>query len=460
MPLARQRQAVHAIAGGGGGSSLPPIPEDAIWISTTGNDTTGAGTYANPYLSFDKARQVATSGDTIAYKNGTYTASNQRAGGTGMQPPAGTAGNLTYIRAETPGSVTIDMSGAQYGIYVTVNYVHIDGFRSINGEEFCMSLDGSNCIATNCFFGNANNTNFALHFSVTGNNNLIEDCWSCGRGRGVICYGTGHTFRRVVIRLDEYNGDQGYVGFVVYDGTNTTFENCIAIDFASSGTAFDWKGGFRSRDIFEERQHYMYGCLALNTLYDGFRLVCTEVKDCIAWDINGRGGFYEDQEYGTGETIMNCTVGDTTNGGVNLITLSDVHSTLHVNVSGGNSAGDRCHYWNTTSPGGTNVITTDPQQLYIVRVEDGTPGDGTGQGSTDRGATMVKRYVDRSLTTDNLWPWPNETRIRDDFRTDFGLTANEKRGFAADGTDAWGQAHTLTRYIWQYLGNQIPSGIY
>ncbi|MFH0731978.1 MAG: PKD domain-containing protein [Candidatus Omnitrophota bacterium] len=35
-----------------------------------------------------------------------------------------------------------------------------------------------------------------------------------------------------------------------------------------------------------------------------------------------------------------------------------------------------------------------------------------------------------------------------------------KRGFCTDELDQWGKPVTLTRYIWQYLGNEIPSDIY
>lgn len=44
-----------------------------IHIATTGNDTTGNGTVGNPYLTKQKAHDVASSGDTIQCAAGTYT---------------------------------------------------------------------------------------------------------------------------------------------------------------------------------------------------------------------------------------------------------------------------------------------------------------------------------------------------------------------------------------------------
>jgi hypothetical protein len=68
-------------------------------------------------------------------------------------------------------------------------------------------------------------------------------------------------------------------------------------------------------------------------------------------------------------------------------------------------------------------------------------------------------YGDTGYNTDTgtvLWPWPNETRIK----SDMAAGTNDAGGFAAPGNDAWGQPITLTRYIWESLGNKIPDDIY
>ena len=63
-------------------------------------------------------------------------------------------------------------------------------------------------------------------------------------------------------------------------------------------------------------------------------------------------------------------------------------------------------------------------------------------------------YTD--TTTDNLWPWPYEERIKADMAS---VATVGTRGFCT-GTSKDGSAQTLTKYIWEYLGNQIPSDIY
>ena len=68
---------------------------------------------------------------------------------------------------------------------------------------------------------------------------------------------------------------------------------------------------------------------------------------------------------------------------------------------------------------------------------------------------------------DKLWPWPNEDEIKSDMQAwsyyvDESETISGDYGFASstdlqqDGVSAV----TLTSYIWEYLGNQMPSDIY
>ena len=61
-----------------------------------------------------------------------------------------------------------------------------------------------------------------------------------------------------------------------------------------------------------------------------------------------------------------------------------------------------------------------------------------------------------------MWPFPNEDVIKARMAAYNNSTysVNGARGFAAPGNDQWGQPLTLTRYIWQYLGNKIPDDIY
>jgi hypothetical protein len=127
---------------------------------------------------------------------------------------------------------------------------------------------------------------------------------------------------------------------------------------------------------------------------------------------------------------------------------------------------------------GTNAVTATASTLkYIVRPEPASVLIGAGSGGGDIGADVTKQYgvsgtrygeagYDQK-TNVALWPWLHEDVIKAVFAeanpAPSSATPNTNtpaRGFAAAGNDAFGKPLTLTRYIWQYLGNPIPAEIY
>jgi hypothetical protein len=434
--------------------------ENAVYyVSTSGSDISGNGSANLPWKSFSKGFSAMVSGDTLVLKDGTYS----ELMGAPIQPPSGQMGARTIIRAEHDGGAVVDGAGVQAPLTVTNSYIRIEGLKFINGKEQVGLLDGNQLEIVRTAFGNAGSGQYDDLLNVNGNNVLIEDAWLWGRGKaGIIAYGSGHVFRRVVVRLDGYSGPSanlGYVGFVLYDTFDAIIENCIALDFAASATTFDWKGGFRSRDQGDTRSQRFYGDIALNVLYDGFRLSDTHVENVVAWDVNGRGGIFEDT-FKSGFGIKNATVGASASGGINTY-LTPVSNSLIYHVTGASTGGNYNHFFNTATPvGATNALIANPQIRYLTRVELGSPGYASGQGGASRGATVVNRYQNGVLTTQPLWPWPNEARIKADFQTNFNLPGiNPRRGFAADGNGLRGTPITLTSYIWEYLGNPCPIDI-
>jgi hypothetical protein len=57
-----------------------------------------------------------------------------------------------------------------------------------------------------------------------------------------------------------------------------------------------------------------------------------------------------------------------------------------------------------------------------------------------------------TVTDEDLWPWPNEARIKSDFSEVSGVG---QRGFTSAATPS----KTLTEYLWEQLGNPLPAGI-
>jgi hypothetical protein len=139
---------------------------------------------------------------------------------------------------------------------------------------------------------------------------------------------------------------------------------------------------------------------------------------------------------------------------------------------------------NTSGTFGSGVVITgtnkvyDPSingLLYPVRIETGSALTTAGSGGGQIGATILKRIghdgdfngmpgwnVEQPA---DLWPWPYEDWIKAELAA-MPATLGGKamssptRGVAAAGNDAWGNPITLTRYIWQSLGNKIPDSIY
>ncbi len=67
-------------------------------------------------------------------------------------------------------------------------------------------------------------------------------------------------------------------------------------------------------------------------------------------------------------------------------------------------------------------------------------------------------YKDGVLTNEKLWPWPYEDWIREDMCDSGFLTEIGRTG--ADTPKWCTTSKTLTEYIWEYLGNTIPTEIY
>lgn len=125
----------------------------------------------------------------------------------------------------------------------------------------------------------------------------------------------------------------------------------------------------------------------------------------------------------------------------------------------------------------TNTINSDPTSnglQYITRIESDAPLQTAGQNGTRIGADLTYMYGKSGTmwgepgfneeTTTPMWPFPAEDLIKEkmaSYSYDNG-NLNGVRGFAADlpnpGTPTGKE--TLTSYIWEYLGNEIPCEIY
>jgi hypothetical protein len=170
--------------------------------------------------------------------------------------------------------------------------------------------------------------------------------------------------------------------------------------------------------------------------------------------------------------------------------VGDVSNSLFFNLTGTalnqvKSSNYNWFYGNTSNKGSvgssagdiTSPNPTTAYLKYLPRMESGAP---TGNDGKAIGAEVIWKYgVDGTFhgdagyatlrnaangyggTSDQLWPWPYEDIIKTFFLTygTGGSSPSNARGFTA-GTSKDGSSQTLTKYIWEYLGNQIPGNIY
>ena len=448
---------------------VPPAPGTyppaAYYMSPTGSGTECS--LANPCGTFVNAFNAMSGGDTLIVMNGTYTQNFgewEYVNGIDVStsnPPSGTASNPTIIRAENNGWVKI--FGSDMDMFLDASFVEVEGFSFIsNSGGIGRIIGNNNTIRATSFQGN-DVANEDTLMSILGDNNLLEDSWVFGTGRSGIVIGevyqysgVNNTLRRVVVRLDNYNGNMGFIGIVLYQAYTVTLDNVFVLDFGTSNTTFEYKGGIRSR--FGGSDHNFYGTMVLNMPYDGFISSTTNCENCVAWD-TGRGIWQE--KYSAG-LFNKTTVGESIAG----IQKYDnvLNNTLVYNSTGTSNIGGQYNhfYLSPSTSQGSNSLTEDPQIKHITRVEVGTPGYQSGLNGETRGAEIINRYVDGVLTNEPLWPYPNENRIMQDmcdpiYLATSGRTGSSLPGMCKESGGLYGGPATLTSYIWEYLGSACPA---
>jgi len=456
------------------------------YLSTTGDDgysCAQAQSPSTPKATFGSVWSCLSAGDTLSVADGTYTT---------VSPPiekAGSEGNVILVQAENDGGAIL--SG---GVTLRANsYIEFVGFK------FTASISALAVWSNNTVGGVSHHLTFrrvAFQCSDTVSNGacvtiydgthhvLIEDFWAWGGGRYTVgCYGGDanpnlgcdyNTFRRGVIRQGPDTSSSGapQAGLSIYYASNNIVENVIVLDSIprsnSSNSAFYITGHAPPPNTNSNK---FYGIIALNNEGVGWYLdqngvaSYNELRNSVIWGSLRFGAFifsgtdltcdgtiidhstiaYTGTYHGLGVYCANTTV--TSN-----IFLSNTEYGIVKGVSDGSFLATpnwNNFYGNVIGPrlrvdAGDNDITSDPELKYILRTEAGTSCKGAGEGGTDCGADIEKRYEDGVLTATDLWPWPYETRIHAD------MCASTP----PDPVNNWcSSGKSLTNYIWGYLGN-------
>jgi hypothetical protein len=499
-------------------------PGAAIYVATTGSDTSGNGSSGAPYKTIQKGISVMASGDTVIVKAGIYVGKanfiNSRTASGFVALPSGTAARPTTIRAEVPFSVRIQNGGAlnYYDnlilLDVGTNYVNVDGFildhANSPDSSHTAEVDGNFNKLTRIIVKRSGATDqYGGWFYVGGNDNLLEDTAGVGSARYGYAMGgpdastQRNIVRRAVGRVDYSVSTQPKATFNVYGNDNgnhnvrdNLLQNVIAIDGRKgSSTGEPTYGGIYLPK--EPQNTSIQGAIVLNVEaeYAGYfirelRALGVSLIDSVAWGGYGASAIagVRANASDTGSLVLDrITVGSYSAGYYNQDSapIRSLRNSAFINntaLSSGNDYGwtsisNNAFFPSTQSIGSNAVAATNATLKHIVRPEPASILIGAGSGGSNIGADVTTRYGVSGArygetgydlkTATPLWPWPYEDIIKSVFAeanpAPAGATPNSNiaaRGFAAAGNDAFGKPITLTRYIWQYLGNKIPPEIY
>ncbi|HVN94916.1 MAG TPA: chondroitinase-B domain-containing protein [Syntrophorhabdaceae bacterium] len=464
------------------------------------------------YKNLQSAVSAMSGGDTLIIRDGTYTGTNNQIR-YNLMPPSGSSSAYTVVRAENPGKAVFDGQNTismfdGYGTF-TMSYVQFDGIQYVNGSGaggIGHNLTGSSATNrtahhikfTRCGFED----NIAIQYASYI---LLEDCYVTGIGRyNFIPFTSDHViFRRCVARLDNANGNGMPISnFVNYTSQYVEYQNCIAIDSNDQYyTNYEGVyGGFYCRHVntvggveYHSSNTSIRGSIALNLQHSRWGSSPSEVfsvgngcdnflmENTVFYDF--LNGMIVDNSINMDFTIRHNTFGKSSYSAAwnmmtaNTTSYGDVSNSLFFNLGGSGTAISNIksstndafygNFANKSNVGSSaaDITTTNPLAgalKYLVRIESGSNLSGKASDGGDIGATILYKIgADGSMwgdtgynttTTNSLWPWPYEDTIRTFFRT-YGAPSSPDptRGFCADNM-------TLSKYIWEYLGNSCPPG--
>ncbi|MGC4073315.1 MAG: DUF1565 domain-containing protein [Nibricoccus sp.] len=256
------------------------------YVATTGSDS-NAGTLAAPFKSITKAQSVASSGDTVFIRGGTYSSFTV----------AATDSNYNYVHNLTKAGITYAAYNSEIPIFnfssvstslrvcgfhitasgITINGIHVTGTPvGSQKQSECFRIDGSaaSCTFNKCVAYNnaANGFYFTNKSSGTCNNcdaynNIGPTSTSVGNTDGFGAHGNAVTFNYC---RSWHNSDDGYDCIASYGAV--TFNHCWAYNMTAGGDSNGFKvGGWGTSTVPSSVPvHTVKYCLSANNNANGF----------------------------------------------------------------------------------------------------------------------------------------------------------------------------------------------
>ena len=442
---------------------LPGIARAATYfVSSAAANDGGSGSQAAPKKYLQSGYALLSPGDTLLVGPGTYANAKDEI----VTPPAGTPSAWVTIRAAVDGTVTIpaalDLPAGRN------HYLRLEGLKFTGSTTKVINGNYVKVLRTAFNGGPSEGNSVSV---VIGTNDatpgasfiLLEDCWVYGLGgryKVLVYNATNIVLRRVVTRTDggwsDTKGDP-QADITVYDSRNVSVQNPIAIDGVPKIQADNYMAAFlnalNETTSTPNANREWRGCLAILPTgwvmaTEGLGSVSNQtVTDCASYG----GSFGYSQVKGDNVAYRRLTI---VNNGDNAFGLFGGSATLADTVVVNSAGAPFDGISPTNSPIYDSLAAAKAAGLmYLPRIESGFALASGGTGGGQRGANVVKRvgtsgslYAEpgyNTETTENLWPWPYEQRIKGDF------AEVSARGFA-------GSSMSLTNYIWSLLGTASP----
>jgi len=406
----------------------PPGSGSEFFISPSGDDSHSGASPNQAWATFKHAWTVLKPGNILTMLDGVYKKT------TIDPPPIGQPGNPITIRAQNDGKAIIDGEFVRQPVWTRYGkqnyYLVIEGIVARNSLKHVFRLNGNHTTLRRVSGYDAHTDENAHVFTITGANNLVEDCAASGTGRKMVLIyqGDHNTVRRCFTDWREWDGrNWGSCwpwgeGLEIYGGSNNIIENSIAYGHTSRAGV-----SLLAQEPQKANENKILGTMSI---LSGMK----EDSTPMVWGIT--------RPQPTQYTCMqkfdqwpNLLAGIRV-GGSGILhdnLLQDVFSwgsaryglTFHVSgpnpsiinnhvnrATVFNNGLDNISRWGGVGSGASQEGLAAFESIENSTIENIWMGGSSFVTQEGEGARLTNRYVDGVMTNEPLWPWPMEERIQ------------------------------------------------
>lgn len=462
-----------------------PISEpDTTYVATSGTDNATCGDITSPCRTINHGGSQMNPGDTLVIQPGIYNEDIVNTTDNAVFP-SGSAEQYTVIKGEQYGQVIITgrfevgIDGSSDQGFESDYYLAFENLKF--DSTFSKSLAGHYIKVQKSIFksgpanGNANVVGTGTTDFVSSHI-LLEDIVSYGQGGryNILFFNTDYSIcRRCIIRHDggwtiggpETFNPEG--GIVIYDSNFVEIQNSLAIDSVQDSMD-EFMGGFvfnansilnrQMTDVAVKASLSLDNSIGNSLGHEGSTdMINVSVSDFVA--AGNPSGVVMAVQAAT--SLDNMAIIQNGADGVasyaNGVSATVNHSILYdygeekIRAGSGNISDNNNPDYSPYTNG----------YLYLPRVETGSQlaTDGVGPSiinKTGADGTVHGEPDYNSLQSESLWPWPMEAEIRAEICNTSYLSqyrSGRKNSVFCDS------GKSISRYVWEYLGNACPTGM-